>query len=332
VTGQRWSNKTKRQRFLLVMLGGGFLLCLLAVLSLRLGAIPVPFAQMIDELLQKDGVIYDFRLPRLIIAVCVGMNMALSGSILQGVTRNPLAAPDLIGITAGGGLATVIMILAVPNYSANWLPFFAFGGSFAAAAIVFVLSYRKGIRPERLALCGVAVSSGIHALITLLIVKFAPSAAQALVWLKGSLYARTWDHVDIIVPWTVLGAILALISCYRLNILLLSEETIQGLGMKITRVRLYLIALSVILAGSAVAVAGTIGFIGLVIPHLTRLLVGSDYRLSLPASALLGAVLVTAADTIGRIVLPPVEISAGIVTALIGAPYFVYLLVRRKLT
>ncbi|BBI31301.1 FecCD family ABC transporter permease [Cohnella abietis] len=319
------------RRFRLTILVCCLLLVIAIVLSLRLGAVNIPFAQLIEELTQRDGIIYDYRLPRLIIAVCIGTNMAIAGAVLQGVTRNPLAAPDVIGITAGGGLATVILILAIPQFTQSMLPFFAFGGSICAGLLVFILAYQKGIKPNRLALCGVAVSSGLQAVITLFIVKYSPSASQALVWLKGSLYARTWDHVELLWPWTVVGTILALLSYRQLNVLLLSEDTILGLGSKINRVRLRLIIISVALAGSAVAAAGNIGFIGLVIPHLARLLVGSDFRLTLPTSALLGAVLVVFADTVGRIVMPPIEIPVGIITSLIGAPYFVYLLLKGRI-
>jgi ABC-type Fe3+-siderophore transport system permease subunit len=259
--------------------------------------------------------------------------MALSGAILQSVTRNPLAAPDIIGISAGGGLAAVIMLLMFPNVPPIMLPIAAFVGAMIASLLVYVLSYQKGgVRPERLALCGVAISAGLHALITFIIVKFALDSSQALVWLKGSLYARSWQHVEMLWPWTLIGAVIAFMSYKQINLLLLNEETVKGLGMRIDVVRLVLIGVAVGLAASAVAVAGTIGFVGLVIPHAARLLVGSDSRLFLPVSALLGALLVTGADMVGRIIIPPIEIPAGIITALIGAPYFIYLLVIRKTT
>jgi ABC-type Fe3+-siderophore transport system permease subunit len=324
------TNQAKR-RFWLVMGVSLLLLLLIAFLSLRFGAVKTPLAKIIAEFQAGKGLVFDYRLPRLLVALLVGINMAIAGSVLQGVTRNPLASPDLIGISAGGGLAAVIMILIVPDFPPLLLPLVAFGGSVLAGGLVYLLSYdRAGVRPERLALTGVALSSGLHALISLLIVKFAPSAAQALVFLKGSLYARSWQHVEILWPWTFAGLLFALLMHRQLNLLLLSEETVKGLGMNIDRVRLLLILVSVALAGSAVAVAGTIGFVGLVIPHLTRLLVGNDFRHVLPTSALIGALLVMLADMVGRTIMPPTEVPAGIITALLGAPYFVYLLVKRK--
>jgi ABC-type Fe3+-siderophore transport system permease subunit len=323
--------KSEHRRFLLVMSAGLVTLLVLAIASLRLGAIPTPFSMIVEDFRRGEGLIWDYRLPRLLCALLVGINLAIAGSILQGVTRNPLAAPDLVGVTAGGGLATTILLLAVPNFNPHFLPFFSFLGSVAVGMCVYVLSYQQGsVRPQHLALTGVAISGGIHSLITLFIVKFAPSATQALAFLKGSLYARTWSHVEMIWPWTVLFGLLAVLFSRQLNVLLLSEESIVGLGMRVERVRLGQTVIAVALAGSAVAIAGTIGFIGLIIPHLTRLLVGTNYRYVLPASALLGALFVIAADTVGRSVTPPMEIPAGIITAMLGAPYFVYLLVKRK--
>lgn len=319
------------KRYLIVMMICLLLLAVLAVASLRLGAVPRTFEQVVGDLLTQDGLVWDYRLPRLLVALMVGINMAVAGSILQGVTRNPLAAPDVIGITAGGGLASVFMILTVSDFPPQVLPIVAFSGAVAAGLLVYLLSYLNGgIKPERLALCGVAISAGVQALITLLIVKYALNAAQALVWLKGSFYARTWLHVEMIWPWTLIGGLLAVFAYRQLNLLLLNEETVRGLGMRIERTRFLLLAVSVALAGSSVAVAGTIGFVGLVVPHAARLLVGSDFRWLLPTSAVLGSLLVILSDTLGRIVMPPVEIPAGLVTALIGAPYFVYLLLRRK--
>ncbi|MGG6311411.1 FecCD family ABC transporter permease [Paenibacillus macerans] len=319
-------------RFALAMSIGFVLLVAAALLSLRLGAVPTPVSEIVQGLLQGDGVVYKYRLPRLIIAVLVGVNMALSGSVLQSVTRNPLAAPDIVGVSAGGGLAAVIVLLLFPSAPPILLPLAAFAGAIAAGLLVYLISYQSGgIRPERLALSGVAISAGLQALITFLIVKFALDSSQALVWLKGSLYARSWQHADMLWPWTVVGTIIALLSYRRINLLLLNEETVSGLGLRIQATRLLLIGVAVGLAASSVAIAGTIGFVGLVVPHAARLIVGgADSRLFMPVSALLGALLVTVADMLGRIVIPPVEIPAGIITALIGAPYFIYLLVNRK--
>ncbi|MEH7457626.1 iron ABC transporter permease [Bacillus sp. JJ1127] len=318
-------------RFTMIMIVGVLLLILFAVLSLRLGAVPTPFSQIVEEITTGKGVVLKYRVPRLVIAALVGINMALSGSILQSITRNPLAAPDIIGISAGGGLVAVVMLLVFPSAPPMMLPVAAFLGALLASILVYVLSYQKGgLKPERLALCGVAISAGLQALITFIIVKFALDSSQALVWLKGSLYARSMQHVEMLWPWTVVGSVIVFLSYKQINLLLLNEETVRGLGMRLNIVRFILIGTAVGLAASSVAVAGTIGFVGLVIPHAARLLVGSDSRVFLPVSALLGALLVVGADMVGRIIIPPIEIPAGIITALIGAPYFIYLIVKRK--
>jgi iron complex transport system permease protein len=317
---------------MLIMLIGTVLLLVFAVLSLRFGAVQTPFEQIIDDFRAGKGLVFDYRLPRLLIAILVGINMAVAGSIMQGVTRNPLASPDLVGITAGAGLVSVIMLLVVADFHPLMLQATAFVGAVSAGFLVYALAYKRsaGIRPERLVLSGVAVSSGLHALITFILVKYAPNASQALVFLKGSLYARSWKHVEMLWPWTLVGVALAILLAVKLNVLLLGEDTVKGLGMRSSQVRLLLLAVTVGLAGSAVAVAGTIGFIGLVVPHFARLFVGTDFRRVIPVSALLGALLLVIADMAGRVIMPPLEIPAGIITALIGAPYFVYLLVRRQ--
>jgi len=321
----------KKRRFLKISVGLAILLLVMAVLSLRLGAVNTPMSDILQEITSGEWLVLKYRLPRLLIAVLVGINMAISGSILQGITRNPLAAPDIIGVSAGGGLAAVIVLLVFPALGPKVLPVAAFLGAIIAAVIVYLVSYQRGgIRPIRLALTGVAVSTGFHALITYMIVKYALSSSQALVWLKGSLYARSWQHVELLWPWTLAGLVLALLNRKNLNTLQLDEETVKGLGMRIQLVRLLLLVIAVGLAASSVAIAGTIGFVGLVIPPLARLLVGPDSRYSLPVAALLGATLVALADLTGRIIYPPLEIPAGIITALIGAPYFVYVLLARK--
>lgn len=318
-------------RFVKISLVLALLLILAALLSLRLGAVSTPLPEVVHGLLHGDGLIWKYRLPRLIIAVLVGANLALAGAILQSVTRNPLAAPDIVGVSSGSGFAAVVVLLIFPAVSFAVLPAAAFLGGIAAAVLVYLIAYRKGgIEPTRLALTGVAVSAGFQALITFLIVKYALDSSQALVWLKGSLYARSWQHVELLWPWTIVGGALSLLSRRQLNALLLDEGTVKGLGLRVQLVRLLLLATAVGLSASAVAIAGTIGFVGLIVPPLAKWLAGSDSAFFLPVSALLGALLVTAADMLGRIVLPPLEIPAGIITALIGAPYFIYVLCFRK--
>lgn len=298
------------------------------VLALTLGAVPVEVDRAFYELISSRGVVYHFRLPRFLVAVMAGFNLAVAGAVLQSVMRNPLASPDLVGITTGGGVAVVAAILLGWQFHSTTLPAIGFLGAAGAGALVYILG-RGGSR-ERLVLCGVALASLGQAVITLLLVSFAPSAAEAMIWLKGSLYSRGWDHVWLLAPWTLLGGLIALLASFQMNALLLGESTLLALGMRVDLVRRYLIALAVLLAGSAVAIVGTIGFVGLLIPHAARMLVGSDHRRFLPLAGLLGGTFLSLSDTVGRVVSPPLEIPAGLVTALIGAPYFVYLLVKRR--
>jgi ABC-type Fe3+-siderophore transport system, permease component len=322
----------RKSRFLLWTAGLIALLLIAAVFSLRFGAVNITFSSMVKDLASGDGLVVKYRLPRLLIACMVGCNMAVSGFILQGITRNPLASPDVVGVSAGSGLFAVIILLVFPAAAAGVLPAAAFAGALTAAAIVYLMAYRRGvgIRPVRLALTGVAVSAGFQALITYMIVKYALSSSQALVWLKGSLYARSWQHVELLWPWTVAGLVLVLFNRGNLNTIQLSEETVKGLGMRVQLIRLLLMLAAVALAASSVAVAGTIGFVGLVIPPLAKLISGFDSRKTLPVAALMGATLVVLADLLGRVLHPPLEIPAGIITALIGAPYFIYILLLRK--
>jgi len=319
----------KKARFASTAVGLLLLLLVIALLSLRFGAVSVSLSDIVKELLGGEAQVLKYRLPRLAIAVLVGINMAVSGAILQGITRNPLAVPDVVGVSAGGGFAAVIVLLLYPG-SGSLLPVAAFVGAVAAAVIVYMAAYQRGgVRPLRLALTGVAVSTGFQAMITFLIVKYALSSSQALMWLKGSLYARSWQHVELLWPWTLAGCALALLGSRHLNALQLDEQTVRGIGMKVQAARLVLLATAVGLAASSVAIAGTIGFVGLVVPPLARRLVGSDSKRLLPVAALLGAALVSLADLLGRVAHPPLEIPAGILTALIGAPYFAYVLFVR---
>ncbi|MCB5236405.1 FecCD family ABC transporter permease [Niallia circulans] len=320
--------KKYRLSYILIVLC--LLIIVISVLSLKYGAVQTSIIDIIQELKGNEGLVVKYRLPRIILAALVGINMALSGAILQNITKNPLAAPDIMGVTAGSGLIAIIILLLFPTLS-SFIPFFAFLGAIVTAGGVYLLSQIKGeIKPLRLALTGVALSAGFNALITFLIVKYALNSSQALVWLKGSLYARSWQHIELIIPWTIIGSVILIVSYRYLNIMQLNEETAVGLGLKVNKVRIIMLLVAVGLAASAVAVAGTIGFIGLVVPPLARLLVGGNSLHYLPVSALMGALLVITADFLGRVIFPPLEIPAGIITAMIGAPYFIYLILTRK--
>jgi iron complex transport system permease protein len=309
-------------------------LCVLAFfISLNLGSRNISISHIISAMV--DGgqgidyqIIHNIRLPRTLVAACVGVCLSLSGCLLQGVMRNPLAAPHLIGVSAGAGLAGVVILILYPGIY-YLLPPVAFAGALVTSLLVYLLAWRHGLRPSRLILAGVAVSSFLGAMITALMIFFPDRVHSVLGFMVGGLSAWTWKHLNIILPYAVLGFLLVNLMSRRLNILMLGDETAGSLGLHVERTRLCFIALAALLAASAVSVAGLLGFVGLIVPHMTRLIIGSDYRFLLPAGALFGAALVMICDTLARVALDPVEVPVGIIMALLGAPFFLYLLRSR---
>lgn len=273
----------------------------------------------------NNKVIWNIRLPRMILAALVGINLALSGFILQGVMKNPLADPSIIGISSGAGLFGILILVVFPQWQ-NLVPIAAFGGAMLAAAIIYLLAWKGGIDPTRIVLSGVAVSELFGAGISAILVFFSDRVHGALTFMNGSLSSRSWGEVQIILPYTIIGLILALIFADKLNILVLGDDTARGLGLNVELTRLGFTALAALLAASAVSVVGLLGFVGLIVPHSIRLILGNNYKIMFPASALLGAALVMFSDTFARIVLSPTEIPVGIVMAVLGVPFFLYLL------
>lgn len=277
-------------------------------------------------------VVFTFRLPRILTAFLVGMALATSGAIMQGITRNPLASPGILGVNAGAGLAAVGVIVWLKDAPMFLLPWAAFGGALVTALAIYLLSWKDGASaPMRLILVGVACAAVLSALTSFMLV-FGDigQVQQAYVWLAGSVYGRGWEHVRTLGVWLLVLLPAALFSARQLNTLALGDDVARGLGTSLERQRALLLVIGVGLAAAAVAVAGTIGFVGLVAPHLTRRLVGPSHEALLPISALLGGALLMVADLLGRWVIAPAELPIGIVTALIGAPYFMILLARSR--
>lgn len=272
-----------------------------------------------------------FRLPRIVLAALVGAALATSGAILQGLTRNTLADPGILGISSGAALTAVALLVYFTGAPLGLLPFAAFGGALVTAALIYLFAWRDGSSPLRLILIGVGFAAITQALVSLMVVFGNINDVQAAyVWLSGSVYGRGWDHVRVLALWLAVLLPLALLSARQLNTLALGDESAVGLGVRLERSRAGLILVSVALAAGAVAVAGTVGFVGLVAPHITRRLVGPGHEGLLPATALTGALLVVTADLIGRTVVAPSQLPAGLVTAIVGAPYFMYLLWRYR--
>lgn len=277
-------------------------------------------------------VVHTFRLPRIVLAFLVGAALATSGTIMQGITRNPLADPFLLGVSGGAGLAAVSLIVWFKTVSLYLLPWAAFGGALFTAVIIYVLAWKGGgSSPIRLILIGVALESVIGAVTTtMLLFGQIQDVQQAYVWLTGSVYGSNWEHVHALGGWLLVFLPAAILLARQLNTLNLGDDTAKGLGQRVEWQRLLLMVISVALAAAAVAVAGTIGFVGLVAPHITRRLVGPGHEGLIPVSALFGGALLVLADLIGRWVIAPSELPIGVVTAMIGAPYFMYLLYRNR--
>jgi len=283
-------------------------------------------------------VVLDFRMPRIIVALFVGMSLAVAGGILQGIIRNPLASPDIIGITGGAG-AFVVGFLAIFStetdntltVSIGWLPVAAFIGATITAFLVYLLAWRGGVSPVRLVLIGIGISALMQAFTTMVMI-LGPiyRASQANIWITGTVNGSSWEDVAVLVPWAVLLLIVALMSARKVNVQELGDDLAAGIGSRVQLQRFFLLLVSTGLVGIAVAFAGGIGFVGLMAPHMARRLMGSAFGALLPASAFIGGMLVLLADLIGRTVFLPLEIPAGVFTAAIGAPYFIYLLFRTR--
>ncbi|MFE2337420.1 siderophore ABC transporter permease CdtC [Streptomyces coelicoflavus] len=275
--------------------------------------------------------VLDTRVPRVLAALGAGAALALAGTLVQAVTRNPLAEPNVLGVTGGGALGAVILVTTVPAAGTWGVAGAAFAGSAVTAVLVFGLAARGGFRQNRLVLVGIGVASGTAALISLLIVLTDPfNATKALTWLSGSTYGRTMPDVVPVALALLVGIGVAVARRTELDLISLDEDTPRLLGLRLARGRLGFLVLSVVLSATAVACAGTIGFVGLVAPHAARALVGRRHVRVVPVALLLGAILVCAADLIGRTVIAPAQLGAGLMTAVIGTPYFLYLLVRSR--
>lgn len=280
--------------------------------------------------------VFDFRMVRSILAVLIGMGLAVSGAVFQTISKNELASPSLLGVNAGAALA--VMLLIYGSSSATGLgiwqqPLAAVVGGALAAAFVFFLSHRRGRMTStyNLVLNGIAVTAGLHALQILLLVSLDPTRFQQVnTWLIGSIFGNSWTHVAILFFIVFAGLLFLLANHETLDLLALREETALGLGLRVNRTRFVLLMAAVVLASSCVAVGGSIGFVGLICPHIARRLVGVAHCRYLPVTALLGGILLVAADYTARVIIAPDEMLVGLVVSLIGAPYFLYILLRSK--
>lgn len=287
----------------------------------------------------QNFAIFQTRLPRTVLAAVVGCALAFSGGILQGVTRNPLAEPGLIGVNAGAALFVVLWIsMGTSAYYSSYSMFTVLGipvvavlGSLFSIGLVYLLSYRRGLRPVRFILVGIGVNSGILAVVTFFQLAMTKGGYnQVLTWTNGSLWGSSWTYIALVTPLIAVLVAVVMAKARTLDALALGDELAAGIGVAVSRERTVFVVLAALLAALATAVAGSIAFLGLLGPQIARRLIGTRHRLMLPLAALVSAVILIVADTVARNAFSPIEIPVGIVVAIIGVPYFVYLMIKEK--
>ncbi|MFD1989749.1 FecCD family ABC transporter permease [Paenibacillus nicotianae] len=328
----------RQQKMILAILT--VIILITMVIALSVGASSVSFDRLIPTLLGNgtfvdDFVLFSIRLPRMLITLLAGMALALSGSVLQGVTRNELADPGIVGINAGAGLGVTVFFLFAPLEVGTFvyiLPIVAFAGALITAILIYFFSYSRteGMQPMKFIITGVGFSLALSGVMIVLISSVDRVKVDFISrWLAGNVWGTDWPFVVALLPWLIVLIPFVLYKSRSLNLLALNEGTAIGAGVPIQKDRILLMLSAVALAASAVSVTGGIAFIGLMAPHIARALVGPRHQLFVPVSILIGGWLLLVADTIGRNLSDPDGMPAGIVVALIGAPYFLYLLLKK---
>ena len=305
---------------------------ILFVLSIRYGTYTLSFDE-ISQAFHPDDKNYftlmEYRLPRALLAIIIGGALAISGVLVQSVVRNPLASPDILGINNAAGLVAVTVLIFLPNLAFYWLPIFAFIGGVLSFILLWMIC-GFNFRPIKMAIIGVALSALWAAISHYLMLTNPVEINTAMLWLTGSLWGRSWAYVNVVLPWLLVLLPLPFIFCRDLDTLGLGENKAATLGVSVNKTQILVLVLAVALSTTAVAICGPIAFLGLVAPHLARKLVGGRHRTLLPAAMLIGSLLLQISDILARVIDPPTELPAGILTAIIGAPYFFYLLMRTK--
>lgn len=328
----------RRQRLILGLLA--LLVLLTVAVGIGIGYSSVSYDRLLPTLLgngtfKEEFVLFSIRLPRIIITLLAGMALALAGSILQGITRNDLADPGIIGINTGAGVAIAVFFLYVPIEVGSFvyiLPLVAFLGALLTACLIYLFAYSKqtGLQPVRLVLTGVGFSMALSGIMVVLISGADREKVDFIAkWLAGNIWGTDWPFILALLPWLVVLIPFTLYKANRLNLLALSEPVSVGVGLSVEKERLVMLFTAVALAASAVSVTGGIAFVGLMAPHIAKALVGPRNQLFLPVAILIGGWLLLFADTLGRNLVDPSGIPAGIMVALIGAPYFMYLLLKK---
>ena len=308
------------------------LMVLLFGLSIRLGTYTLSFEEIWAAFKPDDKnyfTLMEYRLPRAVLAILLGGALAISGVLVQSVVRNPLASPDILGINNAAGLVAVSVLMFLPNLAFYWMPIFAFLGGVLSFVILWIVC-GFNFRPIKMAIIGVALSALWAAISHYLMLTNPVEINTAMLWLTGSLWGRSWSYLNVVLPWLIVLLPLPFIFCRDLDTLGLGENKASTLGVTVNKVQISVLVLAVALSTTAVAICGPVAFLGLVAPHLARRLVGGRHRSLLPAALIIGALLLQLSDILARVIDPPTELPAGILTAIIGAPYFFYLLMRTK--
>jgi iron complex transport system permease protein len=329
-----------RHRPMTILLLLPAILLVAAIVSLDIGSTRMSLSQVASTLFgygewSDNLVIFDMRLPRMVLSILIGAGVATSGVILQGITRNDLASPDTVGVNAGSGLGMMFLLVMYPTAATTlpWLlPIGAVMGAMVVTALVFTLAYRQGsVLPSRLLLVGIAIGFGAQAAMLLLSLRMSFSMYSYVVtWMSGTLASGDWKAIHLLLPCCIVLIPIAFSRARVLNAFSLGDNAAASLGVAIERQRLALLTIAMLLTGTCVAIGGHIGFLGLAAPHLARRLVGQNHLVLFPAAAWCGAILLLTADSLGRHILAPIEIPAGVFVGILGGIYFLYLLATTR--
>lgn len=325
-------NKSLDRKKTLYIVASIIFLFVVSLVSMKLGSLDISYGELIKGIFinSNEGnmsIIRELRFPRIIIAVLVGGNLAICGVLLQVVVKNPLADPGITGISAGASLVAVLIMVLFPGLS-NLKPILAFCGGLISALLVFSIAYDKGFSPLRIILAGVAINAMFSAMSSILTTVNSTGISSVTNWLNGSLATVTWSDAKMLVIYSLIGVLISFTLRQTCNLMSLGDKTAKSLGVDINKQRVIISAVAVFLASISTGVAGIISFVGLIVPHIGRFVIGSDHKYLIPFSFTMGAILLLIADTVGRCLFVPYEVPVGLVMSVIGGPFFIFLLRR----
>ena len=324
----------KKSKILIIFLV--FIILIVSMfISLKIGSIEITFKELIDGMFFGNnegniGIIKDLRMPRVIAGILIGANLSIAGVLLQAVIRNPLADPYVTGISSGASMTTVFFMVFMPQVI-GFRPLFGFLGGLLCCAIIYFMAYKNGLSPIRIVLAGACCNALFSGLSSMMTMKSGLGASNIQKWLLGSLETVNWSSVHILIFYSLIGIISALLLSKICNILVLGNKNTKSLGFNTEIYMILVTIIAVFLAGVSTSIGGLIYFVGLVVPHICRMIIGSDHKYLIPFAGIIGSILVLICDTIGRMVIRPYEIPVGVLTCIFGAPFFLFLLRRRDL-